>query len=228
MNISEQLLSALSIYGLPVLFGVIIIASAGIPMPMSLLLVAAGSFVEQGEMKLWQVIVLASTGAVIGDQIGYGIGRWGGRKYAFKISRWFNTGEKNLKRAEAATRKWEGMGVFFSRWLITPLGPWLNLTSGFTEYPWHRFLLWDVLGEVLWVLIFVNLGRIFSDRVQAMSEVLGNLAWVAVGLIVAVFCGWKLYKSFKSSRSREGESGNRDSSASTPFSTQPAAPPAED
>jgi len=198
MNVSEQLLAALSIYGLPLLFGVILISSIGIPFPMSLLLVAAGSYVEQGDMKFWHVIALASAAAIIGDQIGYLIGRWGGRHFAFRIGRLFKKGEDSLKRAEETARKWEGMGVFLSRWLFTPLGPWLNLTSGFTEYPWHRFLLWDALGQVLWVIIYVCVGRVFSDRVQAMSEVLGNLAWVFVGALGAVFFGWMLWSSYRS------------------------------
>jgi membrane protein DedA with SNARE-associated domain len=68
----------------------------------------------------------------------------------------------------------------------------VNVTSGIAGYPWQRFLLWDVLGEVLWVVLYVTLGYVFSDRVQAMVEILGNLAWVVVGLIVAVILGWKL------------------------------------
>ena len=87
MNITDQLLGALSQYGLPVLFGVIVIAAAGIPLPISMMLVAAGSFVELGEMKLWQVIVVASAGAVLGDQIGYALGRWGGHHVVARIKR---------------------------------------------------------------------------------------------------------------------------------------------
>jgi hypothetical protein len=64
--------------------------------------------------------------------------------------------------------------MFFSRWLVTELGPWLNVTSGIAGYPWRRFIFWDVLGEVLWVVLYVMLGYIFSDRVQYIAEILGN------------------------------------------------------
>ena len=87
MNITDQLLAALSLYGLPVLFGVITIAAVGVPMPVTLMLVAAGSFVELGEMKLWQVIIVASAAAVLGDQIGYALGRWGGHRITRGIVR---------------------------------------------------------------------------------------------------------------------------------------------
>jgi membrane-associated protein len=59
VSVTDQLLAALSLYGLPVLFGVLIVACAGIPLPASLMLVAAGSFTQLGQMKLWQVITVA-------------------------------------------------------------------------------------------------------------------------------------------------------------------------
>jgi membrane-associated protein len=203
MNITDQLLSALSDYGLPLLFFAVLLGSAGPPLPLSLLLIATGSFVEQGEMDFWPVVLVASAGAVAGDQIGYGIGRWGGRRVAKRIGRWFG-GENRILEAEAAARKWGGISVFLSRWLITPLGSWINLTSGISEYPWPRFLLWDVLGEVLWVVLYVSLGRIFSDRVQAVSEWLGSLTWVVMGLFAAIIFGRALFKNlFRTSAAKE-------------------------
>ncbi len=195
MSITDQILAALVVYGLPVLFGIILICSVGIPFPVSLVLVAAGSFAEQGDMKLWQVIAVASVAAVLGDQIGYGLSRWGGRRLINRISHRIG-GEVKIKQAEALTKRWSGAGVFLSRWLVTPLGPWVNVTSGIGAYPWQRFLLWDVLGEVLWVVLYVVLGYIFSNRVQAIAEILGNLAWVIVGLIVAAILGWKLVRIY--------------------------------
>jgi membrane-associated protein len=195
MSVTDQLLAALLVYGLPVLFGVILICSVGIPFPISLMLVAAGSFVEQGEMKLWEVIAVASVAAVLGDQIGYGLSRWGGRRLINRISRKLGA-ETNIKQAEALTKRWSGAGIFLSRWLVTAFGPWVNVASGIAAYPWRRFLLWDVLGEVLWVILYVGIGYTFSNRVQTIAEILGNLSWVIVGLIVTVILGWKLMRIF--------------------------------
>jgi membrane-associated protein len=198
MSITDQILGALLLYGLPVLFGVVLVCSAGIPFPVSLVLVAAGSFVQQGEMNLWSVIAVASMGAIVGDHVAYVLARWGGRRLVNRLSRRIGV-EENLKIAETFTKRWSGTGVFLSRWLVTALGPWVNLTSGIACYPWQRFLLWDVLGEVLWVVLYVTLGYVFSDRVQALAEIMGSLSWVIVGLIVAVVLGWKLVGYFKSS-----------------------------
>ena len=193
MSISDQLLAALLVYGVPLLFAVIMIAAIGFPFPVSLTLVAAGSFAEQGEMKLLPVIIAASLAAILGDQIGYGLSRWGGRRLINRLTRRLG-GEEKIKKAEALTKKWGGPGIFFSRWLVTELGPWLNVTSGVAGYPWRRFIFWDVLGEVLWVVLYVMLGYLFSDRVQYIAEILGNLAWAILALIVATILGWKVFR----------------------------------
>lgn len=193
MSITDQVLAAFLVYGLPVLFGVILICSVGIPFPISLMLVAAGSFVEQGDMKLWQVIAVASLAAVLGDQIAYGLARWGGRRLVSRIGRRIGA-ENKIKEAEALTKRWSSAGIFFSRWLITALGPWVNVSSGMAGYPWRRLLLWDVLGEVLWVALYVGIGYAFSNRVQYIAEILGNLSWVIVGMILALILGWQLVR----------------------------------
>ena len=74
----ELILSALSQYGSPALFVVVTIASIGVPLPINLLLIVTGSMVAQRVMPMWSAIMLASSGSIIGDQIGYAIGRWGG------------------------------------------------------------------------------------------------------------------------------------------------------
>jgi membrane protein DedA with SNARE-associated domain len=199
MNVTDQVLAALLLYGLPVLFGVVLVCSVGIPFPVSLVLVAAGSFVQQGEMKLWQVLAVGSLAAILGDQVGYGLARWGGHRLLGRLSTSLRADTK-IKQAEALTRRWSGAGIFLSRWLVTALGPWINATAGISSYPWPRFLFWDVLGEVVWVALYVTLGYLFSERVQALADILGNLAWVVAGLIIALILGWKLFGYVRADR----------------------------
>lgn len=193
MSFTDQLLADVLLYGVPLLFAVIAIAAIGVPFPVSLTLVAAGSFAKQGEMRLLSVILAGSLAAILGDQIGYGLSRWGGRPLIDRITRRLGGAEK-IKKAQALSKKWGGPGIFFSRWLVTELGPWINVTSGITAYPWPRFIIWDALGEVLWVVLYVMLGYIFSDRVQYIAEILGNLAWAILALIVTGILGWKLFR----------------------------------
>jgi membrane protein DedA with SNARE-associated domain len=193
MSFTDELLAAFLLYGMPALFGVLVISSAGVPFPVCLMLLAAGSFVAQDEMNLWQVIIVASTASVLGDQIGYAVARWGGRLLVARISRRMGW-EASILKAEAHAKRWGALGIFLSRWLVTPLGPWLNVTSGIAEYSWPRFILWDALGNLFGVVLFVTLGYFFSGQVQAMADSLGDLPWVILGFVVAVILGWKIVR----------------------------------
>lgn len=189
----EQILAALSQYGSPVLFAVTAVASIGVPLPVTLLLIVTGSLVAQGVMPLWLSITLASAGSVMGDQIGYAIGRWGGTALVARFSGLLG-GPVKLAQAEETARRWGGPGVFLSRWLLTPLGSLINLTSGVAEYPWSRFVFWDLLGETLGAIIYIVLGRTFSDRVLELDAALGDFSWMALALLATVVLGWFLWR----------------------------------
>jgi membrane protein DedA with SNARE-associated domain len=205
LNINDQVLAALSLYGLPVVFSVIFASSLGFPLPETFVMVVAGSFAELGDMNIWWVLALGAIAATVGDQAAYAIGHWGGHRLAQRFTGWFG-GAKQLDKAENAMNRWGWAGIFFSRWLVTPLSPWINYTSGITRYSYRRFLLWDISGNVLWTILYVAAGVLFSDRVQALIETLGNLAWVEIGLIAAAIFGWLLYRSLRNNRKKNGVS----------------------
>lgn len=205
---NAELIGLLTAYGLPALFLILAVTSAGAPFPDSLLLIAVGSFVAQGDLSYWPVIATATAGAIAGDNLGYLLGYTGGRPLASKLA-----GADRIARAEAFSGKWGGPGIFLSRWLVGPLGPWINFTSGLTAYSWPRFLLLDVAGELLWVLIYVSLGLEFSDKVQAIADILGNVTWVVLGLSVTAFLGWKLFGDTAAAATKEADLSPRESQA---------------
>jgi membrane protein DedA with SNARE-associated domain len=199
---SEQLLAAVSLYGTPALFGIVAIAALGVPLPITLLLIVAGSLAAQGAMNLWWTIGAASAGSILGDQAGYAIGRWKGQAAVSRLAKLFGK-SAGLEPMEAKVRAWGGPGIFFTRWLISPLGPWINLACGTAVFPWHRFLFWDVLGEVTGAAIFVSLGMFFSDRVIAVSGVLGDLTWAIAALLAAIVLGYQLLRYLRRARAKQ-------------------------
>jgi membrane protein DedA with SNARE-associated domain len=200
MTVNDYVLLALVQYGLPVLFSVIVLASLGTPLPATLLLLTAGAFVAEGDLNFWSVLGVATTAAVIGDHLGYTIGRWGSQPLVGRLTRWMG-GADRMAQAEATARRWGGIGVFLSRWLLTPIGPIINLTSGITRYSLPAFFCFDLAGEIIWVSSYVTLGRIFSDQVQDLSGVLGNATWVIVGVVVMIGLAWLLLRDRQSSAS---------------------------
>jgi membrane-associated protein len=192
MNLGEQLLTALSLYGLPILASVLFIGCVGVPLPNALVLIASGSFIAGGQMNGWTVFMVASAASIAGDVTGYLLGRWLGRAALRRLGPKMQT---RMERAEESMRKWGAWGIFLTRWLITPIGPWVNMISGASKYPWPRFVLWDVLGEVLWVALYVSLGRVVASEVQAISSLAGDISWVMLALVVAGVLCWLVLRS---------------------------------
>ena len=141
----------------------------------------------------------AGAGSILGDQAGYAIGRWGGPAAVEQIGGLFGK-RASLRAAEAKAKAWGGPGIYITRWLLSPLGPWINLASGTARYPWHRFLFWDILGEITGAAVYISLGRLFSDRVMALSAVLGDLTWAIAALLAAVILGYQLLAHLRRQR----------------------------
>jgi membrane-associated protein len=189
---NDQLLAAVTQYGAPALFGIVAIAAVGVPLPITLLLIVVGSLISQGVMNVWLALGAASVGSILGDQAGYAIGRWGGASAVARLTGMFGR-KAGLEAMEAKAREWGGPGIFVTRWLLSPLGPWINLASGTASYPWPRFLFWDTLGEITGASIYISLGRFFSDRVLALYGVLGDLTWAIAAVLAAVILGYLLW-----------------------------------
>lgn len=196
---NDQLLAAVSQYGAPALFGIVTIAAFGVPLPITLLLIVTGSMISQGAMNLFWAVGAAAAGSILGDLGGYAIGRWGGPAIVAKLSGVLGN-RVDLQAMEAKVRAWGGPGIFFTRWLLSPLGPWINLASGTASYPWHLFLFWDILGEITGAAVFISLGRFFSDRVMSLYAVLGDLTWAIAALLAAVILGYQLLTYLRRAR----------------------------
>lgn len=193
---TDALFELFALYGVPVVFATLVFGAIGVPLPSTLLLLSTGALLAQGDIDAVTVFVTAAVAAILGDQIGYQIGRRAG---SFVETRYDGTTKigANLEKARAFSRKWGGPGVFFSRWLVSPVGPWINITSGMAAYPWARFTAWGVAGEVVWVTLFLGMGYSFSRSIADLAALTSNLSWLIVGLAVTGFLGYRVRKVLK-------------------------------
>ena len=119
---TETLLGLVPTFGPLAVFAATLLGCFGFPVPGSLVLLSAGSFVASGEMALAAVLFGGLAGAIIGDQAGYWLGAYGGEAIVQRLSRRHQSAA-GLSAARAFTLRWGKLGVFFSRWLVAPLGP---------------------------------------------------------------------------------------------------------
>jgi len=192
MNVGEQLLNALASYGVPILAVVLFVGCVGVPLPNALLLIAAGSFIAGGQLNLWWVLIASIAASIAGDLTGYAIGRWLGHATLKRLSPKYRV---RFEKAEKAICERGAWTVFLTRWLLTPLGPFVNLISGSSEYPLALFAVWDVLGEIVWVVLYVSIGRVIAGEVQAISAIASDITWVVVAFAAVVVLAWRLFRT---------------------------------
>ena len=185
---TDTIFALVTTWGALVIFASSFLSCLALPIPTSLMMLSGGAFVAAGGLALWQVIAGAWGGAILGDQTGYLIGRHGGAPLVDRIAR-TPARRAVLTRARRLVDRRGGLGVFFSTWLFAPLGPWVNFIAGTTGLNWLRFTIWDVLGETIWVTVYVGLGYGFASQIEAVSDILGSAVGLLAGLAVALAMG---------------------------------------
>jgi membrane-associated protein len=174
-------------YGLWFVFGIVCAESAGLWLPGETALIAAGVYASKGHLSITAVIVVAAAGAIIGDNIGYWVGREAGRRLIERYSWLKRLADRTMPPAERFFEKHGGKAVFFARFFggIRVTGAWM---AGITRMSWWRFLFWNALGGIVWAtgvgLLAYYAGRAVADTV-ARYGVYGGIA-VAVLLVLFI------------------------------------------
>lgn len=193
------LLALVPTYGLWLLAGCTFLSCLAVPLPASILLLAAGGFVAAGDLPLWGCVLAALGGALLGDQAGFGAGRWGGAPLLDRLGRRVSL----LARARGHLARRGDGAVFLSRWLVSELGPFVNLAAGAAGLPWARFTLWSVLGEAIWVGLYVGVGRAATGSLEAASGlVLRIIGFLGAAALAAGLGAWLLAAARAERRSR--------------------------
>jgi len=174
-------------YGLLFLFGVVCLESAGLWVPGETALIAAGVYASKGNLSITAVIAVAAAGAVIGDNIGYWLGREGGRRLIERY-RWMRRiADRLLPPAERFFARHGGKAVFLARFFggVRVTGAWM---AGITRMSWWRFLFWNAAGGIVWAiavgLVSFYAGRAVADSI-ARYGVYGGIA-VAIMFVLAI------------------------------------------
>ena len=135
--------------GYPTLFLAIVAESAGIPVPGETALVTGGLLASQHKLQIAIVIALAASAAVIGDNLGYLIGREGGRWILERPGPFARARRRALDLGLQMFERHGPRAVFAGRWLVG-LRTWASWLAGATHMPWRSFLIWNAAGGISW------------------------------------------------------------------------------
>ena len=181
-------LSALQHYGYPAIWLIVFVAAAGAPISGSLLLFASGAFAALGDLDIFILFPVALSAAVLGDNLGYFIGR----RVGIALLAWFE-GQKRLRwispqalaQGRAYFTRRAAWAIFITRFLIVALGGPINFLAGLEEYPYSKFLFWDVSGQILGAIIPLSLGYIFATSWEEVASLFGAFSSLLLAFLVA-------------------------------------------
>src|SRR5919206_1921247 len=157
MSAIDHILSLIGHYGyLVILFGVML-ESMGVPLPGETILLAAGVLVQRGHLDLGEAVAFGILGAVLGDQIGYWVGREGGRPFVLRWGRYVFISPERLARAEAFFGRHGGKAVLLARF-FSGLRIFGALVAGISRMRWGIFAAYNVLGGAVWATAVVLVG----------------------------------------------------------------------
>jgi membrane protein DedA with SNARE-associated domain len=197
------MLALISLSGLPrwlaylVLFLVVGGESSGVPLPGETSLVAGGVLASNGNLSISLVIVAAAAGAIVGDNIGYMIGRRGGRwlmsRGGPRRQRLFARGQEFFDRHGAKT-------VFFGRWL-----PGLRITAswlaGINRMKWQRFAFWNAAGGISWS---ISVGLVAYLLGQAAASAFRTFGLIGAGVVVLAAAGLLVWHRIRTRAEERG------------------------
>lgn len=189
-EISELVQLGILLYGAPALGLAVMAGAFGLPVPSSLLLVIAGVISRQGNLDWYYAAALGLLGAVVGDSLGFALGRWGGkwasRRYG-KSKLWVN--------AQSTFDRGSGVAVFLTRFLITTLAVPVNLLAGSSKLRFRSFFFYMIAGEAMWIMLYGGLGYLFSSQWQYLHSTLsyfGSAAFVLAATVFILYSFWRI------------------------------------
>jgi membrane protein DedA with SNARE-associated domain len=173
-------------YGYLAVGGLVLVEDFGVPAPGETVLIAAAVYAGAGQLNIVLVGVLAFVAAVIGDNIGFAIGHFGGRPLALRLGKYVFLTPERLDKAESFFNRHGGKVVTIARF-VEGLRQANGIIAGISGMHWLKFLAYNALGAALWVGLWVTVGDLAGGHITAIYDTISKYeiyVLIALGVVV--------------------------------------------
>ena len=183
----------LATYGYAAIFVLVMLESSGIPLPGETILVSASIYASTTRgLDIRFVIGAAAAGAIVGDNIGFWVGRTFGQRLLARWGYLIGLDERKLRLGQYLFTKHGGKIVFLGRF-VALLRAWAALLAGANRFSPLRFFVLNAAGGIVWATVFGLGGYLFGEGVHRIARPIG---WATLALaLVAAFILWRFFKS---------------------------------
>jgi len=199
-HILDLLRNALVHYGYWAVAGALLLENSGVPLPgETVLLLASFLAYTEHDLRIGWIIVAGTLAATLGDNLGYAIGNYGGRRLLDRYRHILHIGDAAVARGESLFERYGSATILFARFVFgmrVIAGP----MAGVLRMHWKRFALFNLLGATLWVTVISLVGYFFGSRWGLLMHFIKRFdLLLAAGFVVVVVVLW-----WRDRRRREG------------------------
>jgi membrane protein DedA with SNARE-associated domain len=180
-------------YGVAAVFVILTLESFGVPLPGESLLLVAAVLAGRGEIAFSSLFFAAWAGAVVGDNIGYLIGRFLGRNLLLRFGKKIGLNDERLRKVEEVFARYGPLTVGFARF-VNVLRQLNGIVAGALQMDWRRFLIFNALGGALWVLVWTAAGYYLGSHgseIAALAHKVGFAGAIAVVVALIAILAYK-------------------------------------
>jgi len=186
-------------YGYWAVLLLVLLEDFGIPVPGETILIAAAIYAGAGRLNVVVVGLVGFVAALIGDNIGFAIGHFGGRALALRWGKYIFLTEERLDKAEVFFARHGGKIIVVARF-IEGLRQANGIIAGIAGMRWLRFLAFNALGAALWVGTWVSLGYLAGNHITAIYHGITQYSYyvlIAVVVVLVAYIVWRLRRRRK-------------------------------
>jgi membrane protein DedA with SNARE-associated domain len=204
----NALSSPLQHYGVWAIGLLIMLEDFGIPVPGETILIAGAVYAGAGRLNVVAVGVIAFLAAIIGDNIGFAIGHFGGRTLALRWGKYVFLTAERLDKAENFFDRRGAIVITFARF-VEGLRQANGIIAGITGMHWLRFLIFNAIGAALWVGTWLTLGYLAGGHIGTIYHYINLYSYYALVALVVVVLAYIVWRLRRRRRGRASVTASR-------------------
>jgi membrane protein DedA with SNARE-associated domain len=210
--------------------GLVFLEDFGVPVPGETVLIISAVYAGTGRLSIWLVALIAFLAAILGDNVGFGIGHFGGRPLAERYGKYILLTPERLDKTASFFDRHGGKVIVIARF-VEGLRQANGIIAGITGMHWRKFLPFNMLGAALWVGVWVSIGYFSGSNIDSIYRTATRYQAffaIAVGLLIVAWIVWRVWKHRRERRAKTPanvaaatEHGSETPARDTPATTAP-------
>src|SRR5437764_7737958 len=176
-------------YGYLAIVALVFVESFGVPAPGQTIIIVGAAYASRGHLNIVVLSICPFVAPVVGDSVGYVIGRYGGHALVLRFGRYIRLTRERLMRVERFMARHGPKIVAVARF-VDGLRQFNGVVAGTVELPWRRFLLYNAIGAALWVGVWATAGYLAGDQLDDIFAAAFRYQWLALAVLLVLGGGY--------------------------------------